>query len=146
MKKFAFSLETVKEYKEQMLENVKVEYGVIMAAVKQKEDDIAALEREKHDLNIELNRKNARGITPLEIAGYQRYLNVLHYNIKQEKRKLEELNRQAEKKKDEVIEKRKETASFDKLKEKRLAEYNQQAMKSQEQFIEEFVVNKSLSK
>ena len=73
---------------------------------------------------------------------YSRYIKVLQYNIKLEYEKLAKLREAEEKKREELVEMKKETASFEKLEEKRLEEYNYLARKEQEVFIEEFVSNK----
>ncbi len=52
---------------------------------------------------------------------------------------MEELRRQEEKKRMELIEAKRETASIEKLKEKKLQDYQKALDKSNELFIEEFV-------
>ena len=59
--------------------------------------------------------------------------------IQQETAKLQALREAAEKKREEVVEARKETSSIEKLREKKRADYNKALAKSEEQAIEEFV-------
>jgi len=145
MKKFVFSLNAVKDYKEKLLENVKIEYSAIIASIMKQEKLIKGLEETETLVNGELNDKNSKGIAPHELMNYQRYLKVLQNDIRLEYEKLARLNRAEEAKREELVEMKKETATFEKLEEKKLAEYDYLARKEQEVFIEEFVSNKKYS-
>ena len=46
MKKFRFTLETVLEYKQQILDSLQAEHGAILARIRQQEEHIEALEAE----------------------------------------------------------------------------------------------------
>ena len=139
MKRFRFSLETVKTYKDRLLSQLKNEYGLRLADVHAKEAEIEKLKQEKDKTQQEFNEKNAQGLSILESRQYQYYLDSLHKKIKLEQRKLKELVRLAEEKKEEIIEVNKETTSLAKLKDKKMVEYNKMEAKEQELFIEEFV-------
>ena len=139
MKRFRFSLETVKVYKEQLLENLKTEYSACMALVKAKEADIAKLEDEKTRFQQDWNEKAAKGLSVRDHQQYQQYLDRLHRQIQMERQRLAELARRAEEKREEVVEMNKETATLEKLKEKKKEEYDRAEAKDHEQFIEEFV-------
>ena len=51
MKKFRFSLETVLDYKQQVLDALQKEHGVIMAQVKEQEEYLAGLEADYRDMD-----------------------------------------------------------------------------------------------
>ena len=141
MKKFTFSLESVKGYKEQLLDNLKMEHAAILAEVEDQKSLIRGMEETERLVNEELNEKNSMGILPHEYANYRRYLKVLENDIKLEHEKLLALKRKEEDKRVEVVEMKKETSTLEKLEEKKLEEYNDLALKAQELFIEEFVSN-----
>ena len=141
MKKFTFSLNTVKEYKEKLLDNLKAEQSIILVAVENQKELIKEMEGTENLVNIELNEKNSKGITPYELMNYQRYIKVLQSDIRKEHEKLARLEIAAEEKRKELVEMKKETTSFEKLEEKKLKEYNAQVRKVDEIFIEEFVSN-----
>ena len=145
MKKFSFSLNAVKDYKEKMLENIKIEHAALMESVAMQEQLIQGMEETEHIVCLELNEKNSKGIAPYELVNYQRYLRVLQNDIMTECEKLGRLHRMEEAKREELIELKKETASFEKLEEKKLKEYDNKARKEQEAFIEEFISNKNFS-
>lgn len=146
MKKFFFSLNSVKEYKDKLLENLKLEHAAILMEIAQQEQVIQALEMEEYQLNEEVNEKNANGITAFELINYQRYLKVLQQDIRSEYDKLANLKKKEMKKREELIEMKKEAASYEKLREKKLQEYHFLETKAQEQFIEEFVSNKKYAR
>ena len=52
MKKFRFSLETVLDYKQQVLESLQAEHGAILARIRQQEDHIAELDTSFNDMYI----------------------------------------------------------------------------------------------
>lgn len=140
MKKFRFSLETVKNYKENFLENLKGEYNQRLSAVREKQAEIDELEQQQQRISQDWNRKNASGISSTDMVSYQRYLHVLRGRIQQENLKLKELVRLAEEKKEEMVEAKKEVEIFLKLKEHQLEEYRKADAKAQELFAEEFAM------
>lgn len=143
MKKFFFSLDTVLSYKEQILENLRSEHARILGKIRACEKDIDELETERTVCARELAESRLRGITISKIRTYENYLEALRLRIKRKREVLAELHRQEERKREEVVEAKKETSSIEKLKERKLEEYNKQVMKEEEQFIEEFVSTKN---
>lgn len=139
MKKFFFSLNTVLDYKERVLETLKGEHARILIKVRECEDEIEALEKECYLCGRELGENRARGITVNEIRTYENYMDALRLKIRRKQEELVRLREAEEKKKEEVVEAKKETSSIDKLKERKIEEYNKQVQKEEEQFIEEFV-------
>lgn len=139
MKRFRFSLETVKTYKDRLLEQLKAEYALRLSEVSAKEEEIRLLEIRKQQVQEEFNHKNADGLSVLENIQYERYLDALQNQIRIEKKRREDLVLLAEEKKEEVIEMNKETTSLSKLKEKKLIEHSQLDAKEQERFLEEFI-------
>ena len=66
-------------------------------------------------------------------------LRVLERDIDREAQKLLALQKQEEKKRDEVIEAKKETSSLEMLRDKKLEQYRKEEAKQDELFIEEIV-------
>lgn len=141
MKKFTFSLENIKSYKESLLDNLKLEHAAILAEIAAQKKLIESMEMTERLVNSELNEKNSRGIAPHEHANYRRYLKVLENDIKLEYEKLYDLEKKEDDKRKEVVEMKKETSTLEKLEEKKLEEYNGLMLKDHELFIEEFVSN-----
>ena len=79
------------------------------------------------------------GITILDAMQYEQYLRATERQIEEAVEILERLRAEAEAKRLEVVEAKKDTSSIEKLREKKLDSYNKAVQKSEELIIEEFV-------
>ena len=139
MKKFRFSLDTVLDYKQQVLDSLRAEHGAILTQVREQERVVDGLEEEYRQEDGEFTRRKLEGITILDAMQYEQYLRALERAIQTEQRKLDALRIQEEKKRTQVVEARKETATIEKLREHKLEDYRKAEQKAEEQRIEEFV-------
>jgi flagellar FliJ protein len=139
MKKFHFSLETVLDYKDQVLESLQEEHALLLAQVRDQEEVLEALWHDYRACNEEYRTKKQTGMTVLEATTYQHGLRALEAEIQKETQRLEDLRRQAEAKRAQVVAAKQETSSLEKLKEKKLDAYQKAAAKSEERELEEFV-------
>ncbi len=139
MKKFKFSLDTVLSYKDQVLDALKIEHGVILAEIRMQEEVLEDVWRRYRDYNEEFRDQKLIGISALDALMYESGLRAQELEIKRETEKLEALREREEEKRNEVVEAKKETASLEKLRERKLDTYNKGIQKSEEQRIEEFV-------
>ena len=139
MKKFRFSLDTVLDYKNQALDALRAEHGAILAQVRAQERVIADLEAEHREADEDFTQRKLEGINVLDALSFEQYLRALERKLQVEYYKLEELRRREERKRDQVVEARKETATIEKLKEHKLEDYRKAEQKDEEQRIEEFV-------
>ena len=57
MKKFRFSLETVLDYKQQVLDALQAEHGAILARVQAQEQVLEDLEQQHRDLDAEVTQR-----------------------------------------------------------------------------------------
>ena len=139
MKKFRFSLETVLDYKNQALDALRAEHGAILAQVRAQEQAVQALEEEHRRADDEFTQRKLEGINVRDALNFEQYLRAVERRLQTEHQKLEALERQEEKKRSQVVEARKETATIEKLKEHKLEDYRKAVQKSEETMIEEFV-------
>ena len=139
MKKFRFSLETVLDYKNQVLDALRTEHGAILAQVREQEKVIEDLETEYRQADADFTQRKLEGINVLDAMSYETYLRSLERKLQEEYRKLERLRKREEEKRAQVVEARKETATIEKLKEHKLEDYRKAEQKDEEQRIEEFV-------
>lgn len=139
MKKFRFSLETVLDYKQQVLATLQTEHGAILAQIRAQEQHIEELEAAYRHLNHEFTRRKLAGIAILDAMKYEQYLRSSERQIQEAYQHLDHLHRQEEAKREQVVEAKKETSSIEKLREKKLDAYHKAEAKSEEAFIEEFV-------
>ena len=63
MKQFKYRLETVLDYKTQVLDNLKSEHAVIIQSVNQKQEEIRGLHRELTGIESEFDRTKEAGAT-----------------------------------------------------------------------------------
>ena len=134
MKKFRFSLETVLDYKEQVLASLQSEHGAILARIREQETYIEELEAAYRHMDHKFGRMKVEGINILDAMKYEQYLRAMAYEH------LAELREQEEAKRNQVVEAKKETSSIEKLKEKKLDAYRKSVQKAEEAAIDEFVM------
>ncbi len=143
MKKFKFSLEMVLHYKQQVLEALQGEHAAALSKLREQEQLLEQMWKEYREYNEEYCEKKRVGMTISQALTYQNGLRVLESQIQKETDKLEVFRKDEEKKRERVVEARKETASIEKLREKKLGMYQKALAKSEELFIEEFVSSRN---
>ena len=139
MKKFKYSLETVYQFKLQVLDKVKEEYAIKQQEVLNQQSLINRLQEELFHYEEEFERVKQAGASIDTIMMYVNGIERMEKRIGKEKDELIRRTVIAEEKKREVIKANVDTNAFEKLKEKKLEEYRIQGQKAEEQFIEEFV-------
>lgn len=139
MKKFRFSLETVLSYKQQILDALQIEHASIQQNIRMQEEHLADCWNRYRAYNEEYRRRSSEGIALIDALVYENGLRGMEEVIQQEAERLEQLRKQEEKKRAEVLTARTETVSIEKLKEKKLEEYQKELTKADEAFVEEFV-------
>ena len=139
MKKFKFSLDTVLSYKQQVLDALQGEYAQAMAEVHAQEALLETLWQTYRNYSEEYRNRSREGMPMTEVLMYQSALRAGEQTIQLETKRLEELQAEAERRREKMVEAKKETSSIEKLKEKKLDAYHKAEAKSEELFIEEFV-------
>lgn len=139
MKKFKYSLETVYQFKLQVLDKVKEEYAIKQQEVLNQQSLINRLQEELFHYEEEFERVKQEGASIETLMMYVNGIERMEKRIGKEKDELIRRTVIAEEKKREVIKANVDTNAFEKLKEKKLEEYRVQGQKAEEQFIEEFV-------
>lgn len=141
MKKFNFPLNTVLNYKDQALDNLKSEHAQILVRVAGQEKKISQMEEMRNSACIKLKKETETGIAINAMREYEAYIMNMEKIILAEQKTLAVLKEKEEQKRAQVVEARKEKASIEKLKEKKLMQYDKEVQRSEELFIEEFVSN-----
>lgn len=139
MKKFRFGLDSVLEYRRQVLEELQGEYARALDLVRLQESKKADAERRYHDLNRRFRDEAAQGITVADAMGYENGLRLLENEIAHETKLLLEYRAAADEKRSRVMQAHIDTTILDKLREKQFQEYQKAVQKSDEQFIDEIV-------
>jgi flagellar FliJ protein len=140
VKRFHYSLETVLNYKTQVLDGLKKEHAVILKSVNDKKEEIRQLNGRLTDYEDSFDETKSAGASIETYLLYDMCIERMEERIEQEKERLVVLKTKEEKKKNEVIDAKVDTSKFEKLKDKRLKEYRVAEQKEEEAFVEEFVV------
>lgn len=143
MKKFVFSLNSLFDLKKTQKDKIQGEYAaanaVYQAALKKKE----TLERTQHEKSEEYETKARQGMTVFDMQGYVVYLRELQEQIKLAVRETEKALREAEIKRNELINVHKEIRVLEKLYEKQYSEYLKDIEKSETKAIEDILSYKT---
>lgn len=145
MKKFYFPLEKVLSYKKQVEDSLRNEHGQAVRRVQDKQSKIDMLEHDFQDARKLVESVKGKQVSVTELKGYEGYIDGLISYMAAEKNELMQLKEQEARKRELVIEAKKETASIQNLKDKKSHEYSSMIAKMQEMEIEEFVSNRSLA-
>lgn len=141
MKKFNFPLDTVLNYKDQVLDNLKSEHAQILARIAQQENKINAMNDLRNVACVRFREEAQTGISINAMREYETYITHMEKKILTEQGVLMTLKKKEEQKRSQVVEAKIEKSSIEKLKEKKLMLYNKEAQRGEELFIEEFVSN-----
>ena len=141
MKKFNFTLQSLKRYNDQVLSGEKSVLGRLRAELAEQQSLLDEKTAEYEQSIIKLNALVSEGTTAMRLSLHKKYVSSLQqdiYRIKaQMAQKREEIEIQLEK----VVEATKEVSKLEKIEEKQLEEYRYAAQKEEELRIEEFVSN-----
>ncbi len=144
MKRFEYRLETVLDYKTQVLDNLKTEHAAIMQNVNKKQEQIRSLKQELTGYESEFDEVKGAGATIENYRLFDMCIGRMEQIIDEEKERLQVLRRQEDAKKQEVIEAKVDTSRYEKLKDRKLREYQKAVAKADEIFVEEFVSGTAL--
>lgn len=139
MKRFRYELETVLEYKNQMLDDLKLEHARIVNRVNRKKDEIKRLNEEMAEYEHAFEQTKREGTSIENYRLFDMCIGKMEKTIDEENQKLETLKQKEAAKKEEVVEAKIDTSKFEKLKERRWQDYQKAEQKAEEAFVEEFV-------
>lgn len=143
MKKFNFTLQSLKKYNDQMLDSEKSVLGRLRAELAEMQAELDAKTAE-YELSIDkLNELVRGGTTAMRLSLHKKYVSSLQQDIYRIKGRMAQKRDEVEQQLQRVIDATKEVSKLEKLEEKQLEEYRYAAQREQEQIIEEFVSNGS---
>ncbi|MDD6451236.1 flagellar export protein FliJ [Lachnospiraceae bacterium YH-ros2228] len=143
MKKFHYSLETVLDYKQRILDSILEEYAVWQQRIEERKTKIQTLRKEKRNLEDSFDKLQHAGGSIEKFLLYADLIDRMDREIEVQKEKLKELEKEAEKVKKKVIDAKIDVNKFEKLKEKKFQSYRLAEQKENEAFIDEFVQNQT---
>ncbi len=144
MKRFKFQLESVLDYKQQVLDSLMIELGKLQEKVRVQMDARDAALKEMADYDLECVQRKMEGMTIVEAMECEVCQNVLQKKVKREQEALERAQKQAEAKRLQVVEARKDTYTLEKLKDLKRKEYDAAVAKVEERTIEDLTATRRI--
>ncbi|MDR0197859.1 MAG: flagellar FliJ family protein [Oscillospiraceae bacterium] len=139
MKKFRFSLDRLKRYKEQILEAEKNSLGLLRKELRDLNSELSFLVSLIDMKSDELEYIMIKGIAPADLSSRKRFITVKQQEAHEKRRQIALKEKEIEKQLSVVVEATKEVNTLEKLEERQLEEHRYKELKEQELFIEEFV-------
>lgn len=142
MKRFRFQLETVLDYKQQVLDGLMTELGALQERVRRQEEVRDAARARLAEYSAEYEEKKQTGLSIVDALEYQSGQEYLVDRLDREQEELEKRRRQAEAKRQEVVRARQDTFSLERLKELRRKEYEAELLKEEERRIDDLTATR----
>ncbi|MCD7990900.1 MAG: flagellar export protein FliJ [Clostridia bacterium] len=140
MKRFKYSLDTVLDYKTQVLDELRSEHAVIARNVMTKQEEIVMMKEKLTGFQEGFDQTKSMGDSIENFRLYDMCIGRMEELINREKEELSFLKKREESKKKEVISAKVDTSKFERLKDKRMQAYQKAEMKEEEGFVEEFII------
>ncbi len=142
MKKFKFSLDKLKSFKEQIKKREENTLAALRAEQLEKLHEKEELLKELDRRNAEFVRKSAAGMTAMEMVTEKGFISYILDSIKAKDKEISVLSARINKQLMVVTEASREVQTLEKLEEKQFDEYKFKERKADEAFIEEYVGNR----
>ena len=139
MKKFQFSLDTVLDYKQQVLTSLQSEHGAILAQLHRQEEVLEQLEAQYYQADQQFTQRKMEGMNIADALSFEQYLRAMEHKLNLENRRLLQIMEQEEAKRREVVSAKQDTSSIEKLRERKLELYRKEVQRSEELALEDFV-------
>ncbi len=141
MKKFVFTLESLKRYQDQVLETEKGKLAEMRGELNRLEAELEDILAELARLNEKLVELYQEGTTPLDISVHKRYISAKQQELHMKRHQILMKEREIEAQLQVVVDATREVSKLEKLEEHQIEEYKALEQKENELFIEEFVSN-----
>lgn len=142
MKKFKFRFETVLKVKEKKEEQLKREFMQLIALKIRQENLLMEIEKERQEKAKEKFNEKQIGTDIQTLIFYEQYTNLLRKQIEETEKRIKELQKEADIKREELIEATKQRKIFERLKQSDFNEFKNLVLKNEQQLLDEIAVNK----
>ena len=146
MKRFRFSLDKMRSYAEQVLDDEKNTLAALKQVQFQIEDRIGRLEWSFRGISRQMRDDEAQGIPAAKLRGYDLQLTNIRNQQKELTIELEKVKKSADEQTARVVAASKEVSKLDKLEGKQFEQYQKEVAKAEEIFIDEFISSDSIRK
>lgn len=141
MKKFKFTLESLKKYNEQILDSEKNKLGALRAEYANMQMALDSKNKEYDEAIATLERLMTSGTSVMRVSLHKKYIASLQQDLYRIRAEMAAKDEEIRKQLDRVVDATKEVSKIEKLEEKQIEQYKYEEQKETEQFIEEFVSN-----
>ena len=139
MKKFRFGLDSVLDYRQQVLEGRRNEYAKALRQVARQQERLDDAQARYQEANRRFREEAALGITIADARGFEMGLRALEREIARETKRLQELQAEAEQHRARVLQAHQDAAILERLKEKQREAYQKEVQKQDERLIDELI-------
>ncbi len=146
MKKFRFTLQTLKDYRENVLDSEKNKLSGLRRELLELQTELELLLNLIETKNDELAELLVKGTNPVEIATRKKFISLKHQEVIMKSGEVEKKEAEVEKQLNVVLRCTQDVSTLEKLEEKQIEEYKAAEQKENELFIEEFVSNADFRK
>lgn len=141
MKKFEFTLDKIRNYRQQILDREKNTLGALRSQLSMLEKQLEEIKVRLNEASEKLREMYSGGVTVTDISVHKRYITTLQQEIRLCQQAIRNKEKEIENQLQVVVAATQEVSKLEKLEDKQLEEYNHLAQKEEELFIEEFVSN-----
>lgn len=142
MKKFRFTLDRLKDYKEQVFDEEKNRLAQLRMQLRAVEERIDALRRAFDRLAREMQQRQSSGVTILELRAYEMQRENIRAQLETLARERQKAEQAVQRQVQVVVAASQEVSGLEKLEEKQVEEYNYLLNKENELVISEFISQK----
>jgi len=142
MKKFSFRLQTVLNVKEQKEEKLKNELLKLNALKAKQEILLRELDAVKKQKGREKQQCQSEGTSIDRLVHFEKHIQSLMAKIDDTEKKIKELERMSDKKREEVVQATKEKKVFEKLKERDFRVFNKAISDAEQKALDEIAISK----
>lgn len=139
MKKFRFGLDSVLDYRNQVLDSRQNEYALAAKRMHEQQEYVECLKAQYGQMNLLFRQQAAEGMTAADAMGFENGLRMLEEQIACGNKQLQECRREVERAQALVVQAHMDSAVLERLKEKQRKAYETLSQKMEEQFVEELV-------
>jgi len=134
---FRFNLQSVLEHRKSLEKNFQKELAVLKRVLLQERRKIRNLQRGKQSFLRELRERQKKSLSASEILLYVRFIEHLSSEIDKQKRKIFEVEKKCNQRREDLIEATKKRKILEVLKERGFEAYRYQMMKREQDFLNE---------
>lgn len=136
---FKFRLQSFLNVKEKVEEQKKLEYGKALNKLEEEKNVKIMLQNEKTSVIDSLKNRMSNTLNPLELQRYNHYIKLLKNKIRNQDIVIEIAEKEAEKKRTELVKVMQERKMLDILKDKDRFEYFKEQQRAEQKIVDEIV-------